>query len=244
VEISEERGVRYLHFGSHWIQGAMRLSRRDALELEYTRDMMFPLLLHPAHDWPASVLQIGLGAASITRFLHRHRPDAQLTVVEIEPRVVAIAQQHFDLPQTSRLRVELGDGAAYVTQRGPAFDLIVVDGFDARGLAGVLDTRAFYGRCRERLAAGGALVTNLLRRTRGCAPSVARLASAFDGRAMTLPVCSSGNTVALAATGAPLSASGVDLRAAARELRAQSGLDLARTVERVLAAGGGTGVSL
>ncbi len=40
IEISEERGVRYLHFGSHWIQGAMRVARPWALELEYTRDMM------------------------------------------------------------------------------------------------------------------------------------------------------------------------------------------------------------
>jgi 16S rRNA A1518/A1519 N6-dimethyltransferase RsmA/KsgA/DIM1 with predicted DNA glycosylase/AP lyase activity len=33
------------------------------------------------------VLQIGLGAASVTKFLHRHRPQAKLTVVEIDPRV-------------------------------------------------------------------------------------------------------------------------------------------------------------
>ena len=48
IEISEERGVRYLHFGSHWIQGAMRVARPWALELEYTRDMMLALLLRPA----------------------------------------------------------------------------------------------------------------------------------------------------------------------------------------------------
>jgi spermidine synthase len=37
IEISEERGVRYLHFGSPWVQGAMRIARPWALELEYTR---------------------------------------------------------------------------------------------------------------------------------------------------------------------------------------------------------------
>ena len=45
IQVSEERGVRYLHFGSHWVQGAMRMSRPYALELEYTREMMLPLLL-------------------------------------------------------------------------------------------------------------------------------------------------------------------------------------------------------
>ncbi|MEP7062594.1 MAG: spermidine synthase, partial [Betaproteobacteria bacterium] len=27
IEVSEEDGVRYLHFGTHWIQGAMRIAR-------------------------------------------------------------------------------------------------------------------------------------------------------------------------------------------------------------------------
>ena len=51
IEVSEEEGVRYLHFGSSWIQGAMRIARPDALELDYTRDMMFPLLLREG-GWP------------------------------------------------------------------------------------------------------------------------------------------------------------------------------------------------
>jgi hypothetical protein len=97
IDISEEAGVRYLHFGSSWVQGAMRIARPFALELDYTREMMVPLLLH-GDDWPRSVLQIGLGAASVTKFLHRHRPQAKLTVVEIEPRVEAAARQFFKLP--------------------------------------------------------------------------------------------------------------------------------------------------
>jgi spermidine synthase len=45
IDISEEAGVRYLHFGSSWVQGAMRIARPWALELDYTREMMLPLLL-------------------------------------------------------------------------------------------------------------------------------------------------------------------------------------------------------
>ena len=69
IQVSEEKGVRYLHFGSRWVQGAMRIGRPWALELEYTRLMMMPLVVHHGRDWPASVLQIGLGSASFTRFL-------------------------------------------------------------------------------------------------------------------------------------------------------------------------------
>ena len=111
VDISEEAGVRYLHFGSEWIQGAMRIARPWALELDYTREMMASLLLRAEPAWPRSVLLIGLGAASLTKFLYRHRPQAKLTVVEIEPSVVAAAQQFFKLPEDpKRLKIEIADG--------------------------------------------------------------------------------------------------------------------------------------
>jgi len=51
IDISEDDGVRYLHFGSEWIQGAMRIRRPWSLELHYTREMMAGLLLHAA-PWP------------------------------------------------------------------------------------------------------------------------------------------------------------------------------------------------
>jgi spermidine synthase len=34
IDIREESGVRTLHFGSEWIQGAMRIARPWNLELE------------------------------------------------------------------------------------------------------------------------------------------------------------------------------------------------------------------
>ena len=65
IEILEEAGVRSLHFGSHWTQGAMRIARPYALELEYTREMMLALLLRKGARWPRHVLQIGqIGRAS------------------------------------------------------------------------------------------------------------------------------------------------------------------------------------
>src|SRR5450759_1236236 len=92
IEVSEEHGVRYLHFGSNSVQGSIRIARPWSLELDYTREMMASLLLRPEADWPRTVLLIGLGAASMTKFLYRHRPKAGLTVVEISPAVVAAAR--------------------------------------------------------------------------------------------------------------------------------------------------------
>ena len=234
IVISEERGVRYLHFGSPWVQGAMRIARPWALELEYTRELMMPLLLRRGRGWPARVLQVGLGAASITKFLHRHRPEARLTVVEILPDVVEMARTSFRLPDESpRLAIIVADAVDFmVTARG-RYDLIVVDGFDAKGRAGMLDSAAFYANCRAHLAPGGMLAVNLLTRRKSAAASVERLGHAFGEHVLALPPSEPGNVVALSATEDVIADSPRELGDCARALKAETGLDLAPTLARL-----------
>lgn len=231
IQISEEAGVRSLHFGSRWIQGAMRIARPFALELDYTREMMMALLLRTGPRWPRHVLLIGLGAASLTKFLYRNRPRAALTVVEIEPAVVTAAWQFFKLPDDpKRLTIEIGEGHDYLAKSDSHFDLILVDGFDAKGRAGMLDMLPFYCNGRARLSEQGLLVTNLLGRSRGITASLDRIGAAFEGRARALPPCASGNTIVLAATGEPIDVPLAELRVAARELKRDTGLNLLPTV--------------
>jgi spermidine synthase len=58
IEVSEEHGVRYLHFGSSWVLGAMHITRPWPLDLDCTREMMASLLLRPEPDWSRAVLLI------------------------------------------------------------------------------------------------------------------------------------------------------------------------------------------
>jgi spermidine synthase len=234
IEVSERQGVRTLHFGSHLVQGAMRIARPWSLELEYTREMMLPLLLRGAGNWPRSVLQVGLGSASFTRFLHRHRPDARVSVVEISPEVVAAARQFFKLPdESTRLRIEIGDAHDWLAATSRRFDLILVDGFDAEGRAGMLETVPFYLNCRSHLNSGGMMSANLLTRRLGVATIVGRIREAFGARVLVLPPCDWGNTVALASNGRDIRLSPGELRASAIKLKAETGLDLAPTLKRL-----------
>jgi spermidine synthase len=234
ILVSEVAGVRYLHFSSDWIQGAMRIARPFALELDYTKEMMASLLLRPDPAWPRRALLIGLGAASLTKFLHRHRPDAKLTVVEIAPAVVAAARQHFKLPEDDvRLNIVIGDGADFVAGTKRKFDLILVDGFDEKARTGMLDTAPFYANCGALLSDDGLLVTNLLSHGKSVQRSVERLAMAFGGRALAFPSCDSGNTVAFAAVGENIDVPLSELRATARALKNETGLNLLPTVMRL-----------
>lgn len=232
IEVSEERGVRYLHFGSDYVQGAMRIARPWALELAYTRDLMLPLLLRDSP--PRSVLQIGLGAASITKFLHRQLPDTRVTVVEIDARVIATAREFFRLPDESpNLRIVLDEGHDFVAAAKGRFDFIVVDGFDEKGRTGALDTVAFYAAVRARLAAHGLMSANFLTRRRGIAASEARMREVFDDHVLVVPPSEDGNTIAIAGIEAPIADSLGDLRQRAADLKRKTGLNLLPTLARL-----------
>lgn len=234
IDIREEAGVRTLHFGSEWIQGAMRIARPWNLELEYTKEMMTSLLLRDESRYPRRVLLIGLGAASLTKFLYRNRPLAKLTVVEIEPRVVAAARQFFKLPEDPRrLNIVIADGVQFIAETDRQYDLILVDGFDEDARAGALDSLPFYQMCRARLTDDGIMAVNLLGHSRGFKTSVENIQQAFDGRAMAFPSCDSGNVIALAAAGDLVSIEIDELREQAAGLKEQTGLNLQPTLSRL-----------
>jgi len=232
--ISEEAGVRSLHFGSHWIQGAMRMRSPYSLELAYTREMMACLLLRDEADWPQRALLIGLGAGSLAKFLHRHLPQATLTLVEIDPRIPHFARQHFHLPDDPRrLKIVIADGADYVAARRRKFDLVLVDGFGADARAGRLDTVDFYADCAALLKPSGLFVCNLLGRNRGFAASVARIDRAFAGRSIVFPSCDSGNAIAIGVSGEPVQVTLAEMKGRALALKAATGLDLRPTISRL-----------
>jgi spermidine synthase len=234
INISEQRGVRYLHFGSSWIQGAMRISRPWDLELAYTREMMTALLLRGAIHWPKKVLQIGLGAGSLTKFLYRHHPLTHLTVVEIESAVVTVASQFFNLPDDpGRINIKVHDGVDYVRSRESKFDLILVDAFDQHARSGTFETLDFYQTCRERLTSQGIVAINLLAGIRGFYATTLRIAKAFDNRSLMFPSCESGNAIALAVGGDEIDVTIDELRERALSMKIESGLNLLPTVLRL-----------
>lgn len=241
IDISEKAGVRYLHFGSHWVQGAMRIKRPWDLELAYAQDMLLPLLLRAQSaetlttGWPRNILQIGLGAGSLVKWCYRHLPAAQITAVEINPGVYAAARQFFALPPNDeRLEVVIDDGVAWLENTETSWDLILLDGYDAEGRAGPLDSEAFYRLCHNRLTPDGILATNLLGLARTYAGSLSRIQAGFDQKVAILPACSSGNRIILAGPNIqnPL-ANLENLRPLAQALQAQTGLDLTALLDRL-----------
>lgn len=196
LEVTEERGTRTLHLGSRAIQSAMRVSRPWDLELAYTRAMMGFLMFSPM---PQDVLMIGLGGGSLAKFIRRQRPQTHITAVEIDPRVIAAARTHFELPpDDATLSVVEADGALYVRQHPGSADVILLDGFDAGNQVEALATQTFYAACRRVLKPGGILVVNLWGRDSEFAEYFARLTRAFDGEVGWLSVQDKTNVIVFA----------------------------------------------
>lgn len=204
IVLSEEAGVRYLHFGSPWVQGAMRIARPFELEIDYVRDMMaWRLFLAP----PAQVLQLGLGAAALTKYCWRQLPQTSVTAVESSARVIEAARRHFGLPpDDARLAVVHGDAGEYVARASSRkrFGVIQADLYDTRARGPTLDDAAFYGDCRRAIAEPGVLVLNLFGEGEAHERSLRNVRRIFRGRVLSLPAVPAGNVVVLAFAGPPM----------------------------------------
>ncbi|MBL8334163.1 MAG: spermidine synthase [Rubrivivax sp.] len=202
VTISEHEGVRYLHLGSIWVQGAMRIRKPQVVELVYVQRMLASLLWLPAQALEAGghAVQLGLGAGAITRFTHAAL-GWRTTAVELNPLVIDAARLWFALPESAPGLALVRDDAMHwlSTQPPCSVQLLHVDLYDQDAAAPVLDDEAFYAACRHVLAPGGAMAVNLFGRHASFAASAARIAAAFGpAQVWSLQPTREGNTVVVA----------------------------------------------
>ncbi|MGS5087402.1 fused MFS/spermidine synthase [Hydrogenophaga sp. A37] len=187
---------RKLRFGSTDIQSAMDLRDPDRLVLSYTRLMMGFLLFQPQ---PQHMLMIGLGGGSLPKFCHRHLPGSDITVIEIDPAVIALREQFEIPPDQADFRVVQADGADFVaTLDDQRFNVILVDGFEAEQMAPALGTQNFYGHCARLLRPGGVMLCNLHELDIFYGVFMERIAFAFDGNALAVSTREYGNAIVFA----------------------------------------------
>ncbi|MEQ1805720.1 MAG: spermidine synthase [Burkholderiaceae bacterium] len=208
--ISEFDGVRYLHLGTPWVQGAMRIRTPLTIELEYVQRMMVWLLLRGGTDLAKGhAVQLGLGAGSITRFCHS-KLRMRTTAVELNPSVIGAGRAWFHLPDDSpRLQVLQQDAATFVAdpQRADSVQVLCVDLYDHEAAAPVLDSEDFYGNCRRILADDGIMSVNLFGRQNSFARSLARIAGVFGApQVRTMQPTREGNSIVVALKSTPFPA--------------------------------------
>ena len=199
-------GHKSLYFTLDQLQSRMCSAHPDQLEVDYTRTMMGFLLFNSR---PARIAMIGLGGGSLLKFCYRHLPNSQLTMVEINPKVIALRHE-FEVPEDAQ-RIELvcADGADFVrdaaANNATGYDVLLVDGFDSEGLAPSLCSQRFYNDCYHALSLQGVMVANLHHDDPKHALFTARIRLAFDGNLLEVASQEKSNSILFARKGSPIS---------------------------------------
>jgi spermidine synthase len=202
VNFSDHGAIRYLHLGTEWVQGSMRMDAPYDLDLEYVQRMMVWLLFVEAESVKhRHAMQLGLGAGSLTKFC-RKKLRMATTAIELNPQVIAACRLWFKLPaDDTRLSVVLGDAAQVVASahwRGRV-DALQVDLYDQEAAAPVLDSEAFYADCRRLLTEDGGMTVNLFGRSSSFERSLQKIMAAFGADAVwSFQPTREGNTVVYA----------------------------------------------
>jgi spermidine synthase len=199
---TEFKGVRSLHLGTSWVQGAMRLAKPDHIELEYVQMMMMWMLFK---EQPKHIVQLGLGSAALTKFSYQRFPGARVTVAELNPNVIAICHALFGLPPNdARLNVREMDAMDFVLDRANhnTVDVLQVDLYDEEARGPVLDSQEFYQACYDCLTEDGIMTTNVFGDFSNYDKNLQNMELVFDA-VVWLPEVHDANIVVLAFKRAP-----------------------------------------
>lgn len=226
---------RRLYFSLCSIQSSMRIDDPVALDFAYTRKMMAFLLFVPR---PRHLLMVGLGGGSLVKFCHRHLPGAKLTVVEVNPDVIALRHE-FSVPEDERVDIIRADAVDYMPRAVADTDVLLLDAYGPQGIAPGFESLRFYVSARRRLAPGGVLVANFAGDVDGWRGHLELLMEAFAGQVHLMRVPPGDNHVAFAFAERRLPMDMESLEASAGEMAKRVPLDFRRILHRL-----GEGVGL
>lgn len=183
---------------------------RDPREMPvtYTRYMTVALAYAPRAQ---KIFEIGLGGGRTACYLRDFVREATVTVAELDPEVIALAEQYFGVRQDARLRIIERDGRIYARAVQERYDVILVDAYRGTFVPFHLTTREFYRIVKSKLAPGGAMAQNIDPGTLNEADITATLKAAFQH---VDRYDADGNIVLVAYDGAAKTAAQLNARAA------------------------------
>jgi spermidine synthase len=219
---------RSLYFNFDGLQSSMKRGEPSVLEVGYTKTMMGFMLFRPI---PAKILLIGLGGGSLPKFCY-HNLATRITVVEVNPHVIALRDQFEVPPDDDRFKVIRADGAEYVKRRLCEYDVVLVDGFDESGQPPQLCSREFYLDCHRALRPEGLMVANI-HIGQGYSDICHSVCEVFGTGVEFIDATEGGNSIAFASKGQALRARSVSPGLALQNLNHQASEQLFAEFQRI-----------
>ncbi len=161
--VTEEGHYRWLRADNIW-HTQMDLRDPHGRGLPYSDYVDLAFLFNPDIR---RVLVIGLGGGTVPKRFVRDYPQVTVDAVEIDPAVVRIARQYFDVEPGPRLTIHEADGRQFLRRTRQTWDMILLDAYYADTVPFFLTTREFFTIAKSRLNPGGILVNNVVGRVSG-----------------------------------------------------------------------------
>lgn len=160
LEVADLGDTRTLYLDGQR-HSAMDLDDPDRHVFEYTRYFHLPLLFADDPDEIDRVLFIGGGGfTGPKRFVEEY--DVTVDVVEIDPEVVRVAKEYFQVEPSDRLRIHTVDGRQFLRETDETYDLIVLDAYKRDKVPFHLTTVEFMSLASDRLDDDGILFANVI----------------------------------------------------------------------------------
>jgi len=96
-----------------------------------------------------TLLVLGLGAGTELHLVSKECPAAQFTAIEIDPVIIRVSKDYFDLGSIPNLEIIEGDAFEYVKKTGKKFNTAVCDIYTGGGYPPDADSDAFLTKLSE-----------------------------------------------------------------------------------------------
>jgi len=120
------------------------------------------------------MLLIGLGGGSIPKKLNKEFPNMEIDAVEIDPEVIKLAKDHFNIKEGKQLRLHAQDGRLFLTRTQTQYDVIMLDAYFTDAMPFHLATKQFFELAQKKLTPNGIVVANLISAVTGPSGKIAR----------------------------------------------------------------------
>jgi spermidine synthase len=170
IRIEEDKEARYMYF-DRTLQSAMNLNDPTALRLIYSRYTSLGFAFRPDAK---KMLLIGLGGGSIPKKLNKEFPNLEIDAVELDPEVIKMAKDHFNVKESKNLRLYAQDGRLFLTRTQSQYDVILLDAYFTDAMPFHLATKQFFELAQRKLTPNGIVVANLISAVTGPSGKILR----------------------------------------------------------------------
>ncbi|MEM7055640.1 MAG: fused MFS/spermidine synthase [Bacteroidota bacterium] len=155
IQVVEEQGLRMLRLNEGHAEHSLYQKDKYLFDAVWDYYAFLPLLNHTK-----DALFIGLAAGTAARQYAHFFPSIKIDGVEIDPAIVEVGKQYFDLKEDN-LNIIIKDGRVHLATTQKTYDTILIDAYKQPYIPFHLTTKEFFTEVKNHLNERGVVGINV-----------------------------------------------------------------------------------